>query len=252
MSLRNKTNLAFLVALIALAIIGWFSLQRNQNTAEIDHLVSHSRDVLEATESLRSHVSDAAAARRAFTLWGDPTQSDAFNVAYNSALADFESLRKLTEDSSEQRARVAQIEPLMVARLSLLKESVELHQKSRDDAKEQATLTDRNARASAQFTEQIKAFDAAERTFLQQQIAAAQVSNQQKTRINAFLGVFVFLFLMLTLGVLNRELWRREKAEGAAAEQKELLQSILDSCNDAVIVADPGGKILLRNPVGIR
>ena len=44
----------------------------------------------------------------------------------------------------------------------------------------------------------------------------------------------------------------REKAERNAAEQKELFQSILDSCSDAVIVADTSGKIILRNPVGVR
>ncbi len=62
----------------------------------------------------------------------------------------------------------------------------------------------------------------------------------------------MFLFLILTLGLLNRELSRREQAERSAAEQGELLQSILDSCSDAVIVADTSGKIILRNPVGIR
>jgi len=58
--------------------------------------------------------------------------------------------------------------------------------------------------------------------------------------------------LILTVGFLNRELSRREKAERSSAEQKELLQSILDSCSDAVIVADTSGKIILRNPVGMR
>ena len=66
------------------------------------------------------------------------------------------------------------------------------------------------------------------------------------------LGICIFLFLMFTLGLLNRELFRREQAERSAAEQKELLQSILDSCSDAVIVANSSGKIILRNPVGVR
>jgi diguanylate cyclase (GGDEF)-like protein/PAS domain S-box-containing protein len=252
LSLKNKTNIAFFLALIALAMIGWFSLQGNRSTEEKDHLVSHSRDVLEASELLRSHIYDAAAARRAFSLWGDSKQIDAFSLAYKSALADFATLRKLTAGSAEQQLSLIQMETLMKARLSLLKTSVELHQRTRDDRKQQDAFNDQSTRLSTQLTELIDEFERAERGLLQQRTAAAQASYQRETRINTFLGVSVFLFLILALGFLNRELSRREQAERSAAEQKELLQSILDSCSDAVIVANTSGKIILRNPVGIR
>jgi diguanylate cyclase (GGDEF)-like protein/PAS domain S-box-containing protein len=144
------------------------------------------------------------------------------------------------------------MKPLIMERLSLLKESVELHQRSRDDLNQQDSLNDQSTKISIQFTELLDIFDRAERGLLQQQTAAARMSYQRKSTINAFLGVSVFLFLMLTLGLLNRELSHREQAECTAAEQKELLQSILDSCSDAVIVADTSGKIILRNPVGVR
>jgi diguanylate cyclase (GGDEF)-like protein len=252
LSLKSRTNIAFFVGLIALAIIGWFSFQGNRSTEEKDHLVSHSRDVLEASELLRSHVYDAAAARRAYSLWGDSKEIDAFSLAYKSALADFATLRKLTADSTEQQLSLAQMEPLMKARLSILKDSVELHQRTRDDRKQQDAFNDQSARLSTQLTELIDEFERAERGLLRQQTVAAQASYQRRTWINAFLGVSVFLFLILALGFLNRELSRREQAERSAAEQKELLQSILDSCSDAVIVADTSGKIILRNPVGVR
>jgi len=245
-------NIAFLVALITLAIIGWYSLQGNRILEEDGQWVSHSRDVLEASELLRSHVYDAAAARRAYTLRGDPTQIDAFSVASKSALADFTILRKLTIDNTEQQINLSRMEPLIVERLSLLKESVELHQRSHEDAGQQDNLSDKSTRISTQLTELLDGFDKVERGLLQQRTAAAQVSYQRKTKVNAFLGLSVFLFLILTLGLLNGQLSRREHAERTAAEQKELLQSILDSCSDAVIVADASGRIILRNPVGVR
>src|ERR1019366_2939485 len=166
--------------------------------------------------------------------------------------ADFATLGKLTADNSEQQISLAQMEPLMNERLSLLKESVELHQRSEDDDKQQDALNDQSARISSQLTDLIDVFNRAERGLLQQRTVAAQASYRRKTWINVFLGISVFVFLILTLGLLNRELFRREQAERSAAEQKDLLQSILDSCSDAVIVADTSGKIILRNPVGIR
>ena len=251
-SLKTKTNIAFVLALITLAIIGWFSFEGTRITKEKDHLVSHSRDVLEASELLRSHIYDAAASRRAYILWRDSRQVDAFSLASKSALTDFATLRKLTVDSAEQQLNLKQMEPLMKARLSLLKASVDLHQRTRNDDKQQDAFSDQTARLSTQLTELIDGFDRAERGLLQERSAAAQASYQRATRINRFLGVSVFLFLILTLGLLNHELSRRERAEHYAAEQKELLQSVLDSCSDAVIVADTSGKIILRNPVGVR
>ncbi len=252
LSLKNKANIAFIVALITLGMIAWYSFQGRRGTEERDHFVSHSRDILEASGLLQSHIYSAAAARRAYSVSDDSTQIDAFNFASHSALADFETLRKLTAENTEQQDSFMQMEPLVKARLSLLKTSVESHQKTRDDRKQQDAFTEQGAKLSAQLTERLDLFDHAEQVLLQQQSAEAQASRRRGMEINTFLGVSVFLFLMLTLGFLNRELSRRAHAERSAAEQKELLQSILDSCSDAVIVADTTGKIILRNPVGDR
>jgi diguanylate cyclase (GGDEF)-like protein len=253
LSLKNKTNIAFFAALITLGVIAWFSFQGNRSTGEKDHLVSHARDILEASELLRSHMYGAAAARRAYTLWGNSAQIDAFNLACKSALANFATLRKLKADATEEESSsLTEMESLMKARISLLRASVELHQSTRDDRKQQDAFNDQSTKLSTQFTELLDLFDRAQRDLLQQRAAAAQASYQRGVRINTFLSVSVFLFLMLTLGLLNRELTRREHAERSAAEQKELLQSILDSCSDAVIVASTSGKIILRNPVGVR
>jgi diguanylate cyclase (GGDEF)-like protein/PAS domain S-box-containing protein len=252
LSLKNKTNIIFVAALITLAIVGWFSIQGNRRTEEKDHLVSHGRDVIEASEQLRSHIYDASVARRAYTLWGNTAQIDAFNLGSKAALADLATLYKLTADNAQQQISLAQMEPLIKARLSLLKESVDLHERTRDDIKQQELFNDQSTKMATEITDLVDKFARTERGLLQERSAAAQASDQREATINIFLGICIFLFLMLTLGLLNRELSRREQAERSAAEQKELLQSILNSCSDAVIVANASGKIILRNPVGTR
>ena len=252
LSLKNKTNITFIAALITLAVVGWFSVQGNRRTEEKDRLVSHDRDVIETGEMLRSHIYDASVARRAYTLWGDSGQIDAFNFATKAALADFATLNRLTADNAEQQKSLAQMEPLIKARLSLLEKSVESHERTRDDLKQQELFNDQSTKMATQLTDLVDKFARAERGLIQERFAAAQASYQRQTAINTFLGVCIFLFLLFTLGLLNRELSRREQAERAAAEQKELLQSILDSSSDAVIVANSSGKIILRNPVGVQ
>ncbi len=242
----------FCVALLTLGVIGWFSARGSRSAKEQDSLVSHNRDILEASELLRSDIYGAASSRRAYTLWGDPKQIEAFNLASKSALADFERLHRLTADGYEPKINLTSIESLAKARLSLLRESVESHQKNSNDGKQQDVFNDQSTKLATQFTEVLDAFDRSEREVLRQRAKVAELSSQRGEKVHAVLVISVFIFLILTLGVLNRELSRREQAEHAAAEQKELLQSILDSCGDAVIVADPSGKIILRNPVGVR
>src|SRR5580704_19755508 len=101
MDLKTKVNFAISLALVALAGMGWLSLKESQNLTEAARWVSHSRDVLETSESFRSHLSEAGIARRIF-LQGDRKQIDVFRAAANASLADFNALRQMTTDNHEQ------------------------------------------------------------------------------------------------------------------------------------------------------
>ena len=251
LSLKTKTNIAFFLALAALATMGWFSFRESRRLAEKDQWVSHTRDILELAESLRSHISDAGTARRVYLL-GDPKQLSLFNAANDAALSDFDALRKLTFDNPSQENRLARLEPLVRDRLSILRASIDLHAQTPNDHRQQEALTDQGTKLTAQFVELIHEFTSVERDLLQRRTSEAEASDHRATRINAFLTLSVFLLLIVTLALLNRELSRRARAERLAAEQKNLLQSILNSCSDAVTVADRSGNIILRNPVAAR
>lgn len=51
---------------------------------------------------------------------------------------------------------------------------------------------------------------------------------------------------------LQREVGQRVRAEARSQEQKRILQSVLDSMGDGLIVADPLERLLLINPAGAR
>jgi diguanylate cyclase (GGDEF)-like protein len=64
-------------------------------------------------------------------------------------------------------------------------------------------------------------------------------------------SIGVGLFVGLALVGLNVELSRRTSIERNLAGQRRLLESILSGCPDAVVVADPAGKIIFRNPAAL-
>jgi CHASE3 domain sensor protein len=124
--LKTKINFAISVALVALAGMGWLSLRENQNLTEAGRWVSHTHEVLETSASLRSHLSEAGIARRMF-LQGDSKQVDAFTVAANASITDFNALRSLTRDNPEQQKRLDRLEPLVHSRLAVLSKSIDAH-----------------------------------------------------------------------------------------------------------------------------
>lgn len=251
LSLRTKTNMAFFLALVALATIVGFSVRETRSLAERDHWVSQTRDILELSQQLPIHLAEAAGARATYVRTGDESQFSIFSRTSDSALENYAALRRQIENQVQQR-RLAKMEPLLRNRLSLLKEAMDSHRRNPNDRKEQDALTAQGAILMAEFLDLTNAFDDTERDFLQQRIGEAEAIGRRATRTNQVLSVFELLFLILVLWFLNVELSNREKAEFAAAEQKNLLQSILNSCNDSVTVADKSGTIILRNPTSLR
>jgi GGDEF domain-containing protein/CHASE3 domain sensor protein len=249
--LKTKVNLAISKALAALAGMSWLSLRESQNLTEADRWVSHTRDVIETSESFRSHLSEAGTARRVF-LQGDSKQIDVFNAAANASLADFNALRNLTTDNQEQQKRLDRLEPLLRARLAVLEKSIAAHRLGANDEALQNNLTSQSTSVLAQIAEQTREFQNVERELLRQRSSQAEEGARKTSRDDTILSFSVFCFIVIATAGLNRELSRRKQTEQAIAEQKSLLQSILDTCNDAIVVADSAGKLILRNPAALR
>ena len=249
--LKTKVNFALSLALVALAGIGWLSLRQSQNLTEADRWVSHTRDVLETSESFRSHLSEAGIARRVF-LQGDSKQIDVFNAAVSASLADFKTLQALTADNPEQQKRLDRLEPMVHERLSALEKSLAAHRLAANDEALQNNVTNQQTSVVAQLAEQTREFQNVERELLRQRSSQVRESAQRTSRDNTILSLAVMCFIVIATAGLNRELSQRKQTEQAIAQQKSLLQSILDTCNDAIIVADGTGKIILRNPAALR
>jgi diguanylate cyclase (GGDEF)-like protein len=221
--------------------MGGFSWREGQRLAEQDRWVSHTRDILELSEALRSHLADAAAARRDYLPLKGSKQIDLFNQAVATSLSDFDRLRAATVDNPVQQSRLRDLEPLIQNRIAIWKESIALRQQNSDDRAAQENFTNQSIPLGNQTVDLLREFEAVERDLLQQRSDAAGQSAQRSTRANGFLGLCAFLFLAVACGVVNREITDGKR-------QRKLLESILNSCSDAMLVADRDGKLLLRNP----
>jgi diguanylate cyclase (GGDEF)-like protein/PAS domain S-box-containing protein len=248
---KTKANIAIAIALATLAGFGWISLRENRNLTDADRWVSHTHDVLEVSASLRSHLVDAGVARRIF-LQGDNSQADVFNAAASASLADFNRLKSLTADKKEQQKQLDRMEPLLKARLADMKKSITVHSTGASDESFQKDIGIQLVNEAAQFAEQAREFDSVEKELLRERSALADENARATSMIDSILSLSVFGFIIIAAINLNRELSRRTKVEQEIAKQKSLLQSILDTCSDAIVVADNSTKIILRNPAAVQ
>jgi diguanylate cyclase (GGDEF)-like protein/PAS domain S-box-containing protein len=249
--LRTKANVAIGLALAALIGMGWLSIRENRNLLEADRWVSHTHEILETSAAVRAHLSDAGMARRLF-LEGNPRQAAVFRAASSATLADFQTLRKLTADNSAQQKRLDRLQPLVEARLAILDRSITAHGNSEKDEAFQKDLTDQSTRLLQQFVEQAHEFDNVEKELLGRRSEWASEGARKTSTIDFILTLSVFCFVLISVVALNQELLYRKRAERKIAHQNSLLQSILDTCTDAVVVADYSANIILRNPTAIR
>jgi diguanylate cyclase (GGDEF)-like protein len=233
---------------MAFVAIVWFSIRESRRLSDNNRWVSHTRDTLELSELLPSYLTDAGSARGAFVRQGDAAQFEKFEEASNHALRTLTDLRNLTADNPGQQLRLAQLDPLVRSRLALLRAAMESHQQNPNDRAVQDAFIAQGSVISSQLLDMVRVFEGVERSLLQARLVEADASDSRAARINTIRTVFVFMFLLIVFWFLHNEFARHDRAERATIEQKKLLQSVLDSCSDSVIVADRSGSIILRNP----
>ncbi len=106
----------------------------------VDHLVltraergwvSHSRDVIEATQSLFSSAVEVESAQRAYNFGGDPSYLDHFDADRAAVAATGARLRALVKDSPEQSRRVERLVDSLTERVAVSKARVDLYRAGR-------------------------------------------------------------------------------------------------------------------------
>lgn len=208
-------NAAFILALAALASLGFLSLRETARFIETEMWVSHTREVLETSALLSANLSTAIAARRGFLLFGNPQEADRFAVASDAALTNLANLRKLTADNSAQEERVRSIEPLIQKRLTILKQSIETRRSlgSQNDSSAQAAMTAEGEAAGQRIGMFQDDFHNAESKLLIQRLHSATSAERLLSEIQISLAVFFGAAIIAALAFINYEFSIKERLE---------------------------------------
>jgi diguanylate cyclase (GGDEF)-like protein len=215
LSLKTKTSAAFIVALAALACLGFLSVRETARFVETEAWVSHTREVLETSALLSSHLSDAIAARRGYLLFGDPREASRFETASEVTLADLAQLREISADNSAQQERLRTLVPLIEKRLAILRQSIETRKivGPLNDRSAQEAMRAAGVDAAQKILELQREFHDSESKLLIQRLRAATSAGRLISEIQISLAIFFCGALIAALAFINHEFSVKERLE---------------------------------------
>ena len=119
-----------------LAAIGAVAYRSINTLSRTSNSVTHTHVVLEHLASVVSLLVDAETGQRGYLLTGDESFLEPYQTAITEIAKTVNELRELTSDNPAQQKRIGQAEPLIAAKLSILKRTIEMR---RNREVEQAT-----------------------------------------------------------------------------------------------------------------
>ncbi|MEG5066110.1 ATP-binding protein [Microcoleus sp. B3-A4] len=235
---------------LALAVSGIAFWSANR-TLETNRQIAQHLKALNCLEALTSAFQDAEKMQRQYLLAPNKNDFRKFGLRTIDVDQELRQLQSLLENDPRQQAATKRLEEFILGRLGELRQGVELR-----DTKGLAAAIDRTPP---------RLLD--EMTLLTQQIKAIETvgwrQKQQAATHTTLLAMMAFLVgIALNLGIILwtyrlicSEILKRNQAETDLQQsnqtfqnQTSLLQLILNSMSDAVLVADENGRLLLFNP----
>jgi PAS domain S-box-containing protein len=191
--------------------------------------VTHTYQVMNSAESLRSLLEGAETGERGFLLTGEERYLEPYHSAVAALPHGLKELKDLTSDNPLQQARCNELIQLTDERLSLLKQGIELRRASGADAALAIVRSGRGGQVMDKLRSTLDAVIHEEHSLLLVRTAQAR---QQASRAHWVMGLgsaALIILLVFASVVIDRETARREEMTLALLRHADLLEQAHDS-----------------------
>jgi methyl-accepting chemotaxis protein len=233
----GRLALAFLAPLLVLCVVGVITYRNASALRQTGGMVSHTYQVLEGLDVITSDLKDAETGQRGYLITGQDAYLDPYNAALAAIDGDIGDVATLTKDNPAQQQRIAQLRPLVTAKLDELKQTIDLRRARGFDAARAVVLTNKGKAVMDQIRTVLSDMRNAEASLLSvRDKESAKSATQSHTII--VVGVLLTAGLVVLLGgLLARSILRplhaltgrmREIADG----EGDLTQRVDESRRD--------------------
>ena len=236
----------FGLALAILILIGVVSYQNTRVLIDTNNQVKKTQKKIDCLEELLSLMKDAETAQRGYVLTGEEGDFKAYEIAIVEVERKIEELRNLTVDRPRQE-QLDTLKLLVAAKLSELKQIIELRQKKGFSAALQLLLTNKSENRLDVIHELIYEMQYQEKALLEQQSEVAKDSAENSILTTA-IAIFVnFLILTIVYYLIYREVTERKFTEETLNKERDFISAVLDTASALVIVINAQGQIVRFN-----
>ncbi|WP_224095423.1 GAF domain-containing protein [Nostoc sp. MS1] len=236
----------FGLASVILIIIGLVHYQNTIALINSSNQVKNTQETINSLEKFLSQIKDAETGQRGYILTGEERYLQSYQEAITEVKPKIENLRDLISDKSQQQ-NIDVLKPLIVAKLSELKHSIELRQHKGFDAALQVVLTNQGKNLMDDIRKVIYDMEQKEKERLQRQSQIVKDS-AYKTILQIAIAIGAsFLILAIIYYLIYREFTQRKTVEDTLHEERNFISAVLDTVSALVLVVNSQGQIVRFN-----
>ena len=212
------------------ALQGYQVLSRSPRTAQSQHMVSRSFEVIVTAQALRSALQDAERGQRGYLLTGRPAYLQPYDAAVRAAPPLLGRLSQLTLGEPEQRLQIAALVPAVNAKLEELARTLEAYRTAGFAAARSIIETNTGLDAMRSIEIGIDRVVATESRIRSERLATLSAQDRALERIDLASALLVLFLILsgLALALLNFRKSRRlqweiqQRAEEATRANQQL------------------------------
>ncbi|AFY30939.1 ATP-binding protein [Calothrix sp. PCC 7507] len=233
----------FSLALLLMCSVGAVSYLSVQKLTEEKRWVIHTHEVLNSLQKMNVSLSKAESGRRGYILTRQVVDQKIYEQEQLKVYQAFQDLRQLTQDNIQQQRRLEILEPLIVARLDLLEQSMRLFRQNSQDQATQIAMTNQGRFVGEKLQAINQVMENEETTLLRMRTAATDARVEQIIIVVSLGYSLSIVLLILVYSLLQKQI-RINKTlseEAIRLEQqaaKAKLANILDTVSDGFVSLD--------------
>lgn len=229
MSFRQAAWIAFILALVLLAIISVVAYRATNLLVNRENWVAHTQEVQACLQNIRADIIGAELSRRGYTITNDQALLKDYDFELQDIPRTMARLRQLTHDNPSREPYLHDLQSLIDGSLALQQGAVRSRQSGRPDLQQDIRITYQTAELADRADTLIQAIENDENRLLSERRMASRSAYRHTIQVlAAAFGLALFL-LIAEFFLLNIEFKRHERTEGIAQQSRELVNAFFSS-----------------------
>jgi PAS domain S-box-containing protein len=242
----QKVARGFGLASAILVMIGVVSDQNTKILIDASNKVIKTHEKINSLEELLSAIKDVDTGQRSYILTGKELDLKRYQAALAKIDEEIGELKTLTGNQPQQQKQIDTLKPLIVGKVTQLKQTIDWRQNHRLETGLQMLWINKE-KTLDDILKVIVDIENKESKLVNQQSQVAKVSANNIIVIVAIAICLSLIVLAIVYYFIYYEVIERKRAEQTLNQERKLISAVLDTTSALVIVLDSQGQIVRFN-----